>query len=300
VPHIGAIAQHAARGKSWMLPEARNQALLYVSDQAGSGQILVLAYPKMKLVGILAGLGGTPMGLCSDKSGNVYVPTSIASSQSYVYEYSHAGTGPIKTLSDPGFANSCAVDPTSGDLAVTNYFSTQSYGDIAVYKGAQGDPSTYQDAAIPAYLFCAYDDVGDLFADGKNESTFAELPDGGNALASVTLDQAIGPESLQWVDTGLTITANGHGIRGPKYAYEVTVSGSSANVGQQIILKAKGNREPGPVQFLVSGTRMIGPAHSHGTNGLVNVWKYPEGGEPIKSFKIPGSYHAFFGVALSP
>ena len=44
-----AIATHADRGKSWMLPEAKNEDLIYATS--GCGGVCMLSYPAGKLVG---------------------------------------------------------------------------------------------------------------------------------------------------------------------------------------------------------------------------------------------------------
>ena len=69
----------------------------------------------------------------------------------------------------PGyFPFGCSVDPTTGDLAVTN-FSTASgraLGNVVIYEHAKGKPKKrYTDAAISGMLLCGYDDKGNLFVD---------------------------------------------------------------------------------------------------------------------------------------
>ena len=51
-PQTSAVARHADRGKSWMLPEAKSKDLLYVST---SDSVYVFSYPKGTLVGTLTG-----------------------------------------------------------------------------------------------------------------------------------------------------------------------------------------------------------------------------------------------------
>lgn len=51
----------AVHGKSWMLPEASGEALIYLSARNGSGisNVYVLSYTTGKLVGDLTGFGGS-------------------------------------------------------------------------------------------------------------------------------------------------------------------------------------------------------------------------------------------------
>src|ERR1700728_389190 len=71
MPQASAIATHADRGKSWMLPEAKSEDLLYVSNYA-NGTVTVYSYKAGKLVGTLSGLR-LPTGLCTNKRGDVFI-----------------------------------------------------------------------------------------------------------------------------------------------------------------------------------------------------------------------------------
>ena len=112
MPQTSAIATHAERGKSWMLPEAKNEDLIYAVG--GCGGTCVLSYPKGKLVGELSGAYGDAD--CSDTKGNVFI-----SEATEVAEFAHGGKTPIATYNvayAPPFG--CSVDPESGSLAVVN------------------------------------------------------------------------------------------------------------------------------------------------------------------------------------
>jgi hypothetical protein len=56
------VARDSGRARSWMLPEAKNEALLYVSNVY---TITVYSYPKGKLVGTLSDFE-KPYGECVD------------------------------------------------------------------------------------------------------------------------------------------------------------------------------------------------------------------------------------------
>ncbi|MGA8099265.1 MAG: hypothetical protein WB810_11480, partial [Candidatus Cybelea sp.] len=113
MPQTRALATHAERGGSWMLPEAKNRgALLYVTG--GCGGACVLSYPRGELVGQLNVGEGANSGVCTDARGDVYISNSTS-----VVEYTHGGTIPVATFNVPGNdAAGCSVDPTSGNLAV--------------------------------------------------------------------------------------------------------------------------------------------------------------------------------------
>jgi hypothetical protein len=113
VSQTRAVATTGNRGRSWMLPEAKMQDLLYVSSSTATGayQVSVFSYPGGRQVGTLSVSAAN--GLCSDKVGNVYIVEDPD-----VVEYAHGGTYPIATFDDLLFpTNGCAVDPTTGDLA---------------------------------------------------------------------------------------------------------------------------------------------------------------------------------------
>jgi hypothetical protein len=131
------------RGRSWMAPDTKKRDLLYVSDSFpyGSNDVYVYSYPKGKLKGTLTGFN-EPSGQCVDKAGDVFIANFGASQ---ILEYAHGGTSPIKTLSDPDYYPlGCSVDPTTGNLAVTNRLSTSfTAGDVAIYADASGTPTSY-------------------------------------------------------------------------------------------------------------------------------------------------------------
>ena len=103
MPQASAPAAHADRGKSWMLPEATSEDLLYVGNSGGD--VYAYSWPQFKLVGQLNGIDNATEGLCVDKQGDVFVPAWTGSPpKGYVYEFTHGGTEPIATLND-GYAS---------------------------------------------------------------------------------------------------------------------------------------------------------------------------------------------------
>jgi hypothetical protein len=306
-----AVAAHANHGKWWMKPEAKNDGLLYVSlteADSNGDDIHVFSYPKGDLVGAFSLPKYEPMGLCSDDKGNVFVTTFANvnyTSNSYVYEYAHAGTQPIATLSDPGFGNDCAIDSTTGNLAVTNALGSLGsfdHGSVAIFKNASGTATPYYDPDIYWYLWCVYDTKGNLYVDGYNEGgayPLAVLPDGSAAFENLTLnDEQVEPESLQWDSGDLIIAAGGLKKRqGTETLYKVQFSGSVGTiVGSTAIATHTKSRKRdwNEGQFVLDGRTLIGPGFN---DRDVHVWRFPSGGFPIRSLDVAvwGSY----GVAVS-
>jgi hypothetical protein len=160
IPQTSTIATHADRGKSWMLPEAKTEDLLYASSQSGPPTyyrptVWVFSYPQGKLVGKLMGFAPSAQlyGLCTDRKGDVFVTGWGTGTvlQSQIYEFAHGGTQLKATLNDPGSAFGCAIDPTTGNLAVTNYFSQSgpsNNGNVEIYRHAKGKPTMHYDNNI--------------------------------------------------------------------------------------------------------------------------------------------------------
>lgn len=299
-------------GKSWMLPEAKGEDLLYVSNEEhnlGYGDVLVFSYATGKLVGTLNGFSSYVWGLCSDHSGDIFVTAAsyVSPASGYVYKFSHAGTQAVEALSDPGAPNSCSVDPTTGNLAVANTTgplrSGYYYGDVALYRYGSNSPTTYFDSDIPSPLYCSYDDAGDLFIDGLDGpgNMVGELISGSASFANITLNHSIGPISLQWDRDSLVMSGGGGNVsHGEQKIFQAYVSGSGGRVTGPVLLWSRGDRKTGEAaQFLSRGGIILGPDHTTGGNdGIINFWRFPGGGKPTKTLRQKGA-DSFYGVAVS-
>jgi hypothetical protein len=284
-----------------MLPAAKNGELLYTTAALvfGPSKLYVFTYPGATLVGAVT-VPNHPEGLCTDENGNVFVTTLIPNSNtSYIYEYAHGGTQPIATLTDPGGGNSCAVDSVTGNLAVANWSSgsPSSPGNVAIYSNARGTPRTYVAQNLSAYLWCAYDSKGDLFVDGINGShamPLVELPKGASSFETVTINEAVTPSSLQWLDGNL-IVANDASISGPELLYRVKVSGNRGTVVGSTALESRHGMNSWGGQFVVSGTHVAGPSFPR---RYFSVWSYPKGGKALL-YIGRRRVKEFYGVAIS-
>ena len=293
MPQGRAIAQHAAHGGSWMLPEAKKQDLLYVGDQ--EGHVYIFSYPN----GIKMGtLDVAPYAMCPDSAGDIFM-TKIVGSSSEIIEYAHGGTTPIATLGDPGFAHGCSVDPATGNLAVTNFTSGSNLGGVVIYQNAQGTPQSFTDANFYTYAFCGYDSAGNLFINGSGPGPsyvfkLAELPAGASTFTDFTLDVgSVIPGSAQWDGSYVAM-----GTYGAKRIDQVTVSGSEAHVVHVIHLR--GLKKPA-YQYWIQGSTIL-TASGANRKGL-GFWKYPTGGrafKTIKGFLQPKAWVNSVTVSLAP
>jgi hypothetical protein len=294
-----AIATHAAHGRSWILPEAKGEDLLYVASESHGGSIF--SYPQGKLVGAFEGFS-RPMGLCSDAAGHVFLVDNAAQQ---ILEYAHGGTSPIATFNDYGNdPNGCAVDPKTNNLAVVGGGGTVQ-GNIAVFKGEQGSPKVYYDKYNQgAYEWCTYDSSSDLFVNtGPGGPGFGliEMPSGSSTFLEFNLDNKLrGGGAVQWYGKYLAVASpngNGQGTKGPLYVYQIAVSGSTATVKKTITLSTgKRNRNPGyPVQFWIQGDKIVSSKTSQGNLG---IWRYPEGAEPTRNIQDNGRRQGNAGLLI--
>jgi hypothetical protein len=286
----GAVPQGANAVAQAHRASSSSGDLLYISDH-GADAIVMLTYPGGQLVGSFSP-PYLAWNLCSDSSGNVWIPSEEA-----VFEYAHGGTTPIQTLSAAGLLmNACAVDPGTGDLAVTGegHYGTPT---LAIWPDAQGTPTTY---TLPFRGWSAsYDDSGNLFVDGDSDSEpfgFAELPKGGSSFVNITLDQpAKYPGNVQWDGKYIAIGARNPTKRGQQghVVYRVHVSGSSGHVAQTVVLQ----RVDSVLGSWIEGDTIIA-VHSkvHGYLSTVGFWKYPQGGKDVK--EINGFSEAW-GITIS-
>lgn len=256
--------------------------LLYISD-LGANAVDYYTYPGGSLIGKLTGFGSVA-GLCSDKAGDVFVVDEAGPIQMYA----HGGKTSKRKLQTSGAPYGCAIDPTTGNLALTQ-LSSYSYGAIAIYPQSKGTPKIYRDKGIDATWFCGYDNKGNLFADAWDSfgtNMLVELPAGAHSFKKFYLPKSFqNPGGVQWDGKYIAVSN-----RGASVIDRITESG---HVAATIKLKDGANVE----QFWIQGSTLIGPnAQSPGT---VPFWRYPAGGTPSKT--LSGFYYPFGAtVSLSP
>ena len=286
-------ATHSAatpRAGSWMAPGAKKLDLLYVSDYE-TNDVYAYSYPAGKLSGVLRGVlrdAVMPAGLCADRAGDVFIPNS---SNSTVLEYAHGGTKLVATLTDRNrLPYSCAVDPASGDLAVTNLVSASGAGDVAVYARARGTPKRYVYGFVYKYYFGAYDDRGNLFVSASDDvpsEPFAllELAKGAKALTGLTLDRGVAvPGGVAWDGKHVTLADPS-----ASKIYRVAIEGSSVTTLGTTVLR----RTRSLAQYAIANGRLAA-ASFRGAN--VALWRYPAGGAPLQTL---GDLGEPFGVTFS-
>jgi hypothetical protein len=224
-----------------------------------------------------------------------------------VVEFKHGGTQPIATLIDPGeSAISCAVDPITGNLAVTSGSNISGgSGVVAIYAHGKGStPQFYSDTQMFAIYWCGYDDKGNLFVDGQPTSDgfgfqLAELPKGKKALVNIKLTGGTinFPGQVQWDGKYLLIgdqEAQQSGDPESSALYETT--GATGKIVKKITLKGSTDVS----EYEVLGSTMLAPNALDGSlgGGDVLLYKYPAGGVATK--KITGPFDDPIGLVVSP
>jgi hypothetical protein len=267
-----------------MSPWAKETDLLYVSSNIGNGSVYVYSFQRGRPVGTLTGFLG-PSGECVDKVGDVFITNY---SDADILEYAHGGTEPIATLEDQPYSNpiDCSIDPTSGDLAVANDFGGSGDGNVVIFPHAGGAPQYYSDPTLFSVNACAYDDAGDLFVDGMDNTlrfALAELSKDRAAFRAISVpkDRKYYDFPIQWDGRYLAV---GYGAD-VNVMRRLRITGSKADIAGSVtltdgysvdyfsIVRSPGTRGP-------TGAKLVGPEYN---SGNAKIWNYPAGGMSVRT-----------------
>ncbi len=270
------------RRTSWMSSHTKGP-LLYVSDST-LDVVFVLTWPTLRLVGNLSGLR-SPQGECLDRSDNIWIANT---KKSEMLEFARGSPKLIKTLPDPGqYPVACAVD-AKGDLAVTNIVSRAGHGQygpggLSIYKGASGRPKMFRDSAIIRVYFGGYDGRGNLFFDGQDGSgSFAMAEFDGKTFTPLAVRGATINFPGAVAVTGSHVNVEDQlGSNGNSIMYQTTQSGTTLRVDATAQLVNGMDCVGSYIYGKGKAQRLICP--DAGTPS-VNVYDYPAGGEPVKTF----------------
>jgi|SRR5579871_1465307 len=320
MPQSRTIATHAARGTSWMLPEAKSiKRLLYLS---GSGpDVFVYDYHNFEKVGTLTGLD-TAADECVDAKGDVWIVEDTDGDQGggAAVEYAHGGTTVLNKVTTDGPPVGCSVSP-SGDLEITDGPILEQSGqfgpgEVQIWKNASGPPVDY--GAISNCYFLSsggYDNKGKLYVTGlahdEGEVGICELPAGGKALLPVTVDKSItDPIGVMWDGKYMAIT-NADDYVTTIFQTDERKGKALRIVGRTVLADNCFGDEVyiSPPPFIVGkentpvnsaeGTAVAGFNFICGINpSHFRTWAYPAGGNPVREIDIPdGSGEA---VSIAP
>lgn len=275
------------RHKSWVSPDVkRAPRLLFISDES-TQDVYIFTMPAMQLKGTLTGFNG-PQGMCTDRQGNIWI---VNTGTAQGLKYSRSGTQ-LGAVSDPsGTPVGCAVNPTNGDLALSEIRGSSGAGGIEIYPNGSGSPTKYSNPSQYEYFFPAYDTDGNLYVDGFTYPTFAvmisELPSGSGTMHTVNYSGGtIGfPGGVNWDRVRGQLVVNDQECQGlySSCVYQMKVSGSSAKIVGSTPL----NNLDGTACDVDQGTiapfdkYFAGPCISFAYSvNSVDRWAYPSGGTP--------------------
>jgi hypothetical protein len=255
--------------------------LIYVTTRNG---VLMVSYPQGKIVGTIPWYFAEGL-ICSDPTnGNVFIPEGGT-----IYEYAHGGTTPVATIGLPtnfSTTSGCAVDPTTGNLAMIagTVRKSNSTTALLVYSQAQGTPTIYFINKLPFLRYPAYDDAGNLFlAATAKEGAFAigELPAGKNAFTIIKLtEKNVFAWKIQWDGAYLAFeSSSSSGMT----VVQVKIQGKTGTIVNTTQLAQARNPT---TNFWIQDGSIFTPYQKikQNNNQAIGAWSYPSGGNPTAVF----------------
>ncbi|MBV8067256.1 MAG: hypothetical protein JO113_04705 [Candidatus Eremiobacteraeota bacterium] len=297
---------HPSLHKSWVSADARRERRLLFASDSGLDEVDIYSLPGMKLEGQLTGAGfNNPQGMCSDTAGDVYVTET---NNTEIDEYSHAGSLLARYPDSIGFPIGCAVDPATGNLAVTDIVNDGSGpGQVLIYSNPSTQPKLVSNPSQYFYYFAGYGPKSSLWVSGMNAS-------GGYMLSrcSASSCSTIGlsggtvyyPGAVQWdavhrswvvfdqrcrdTTAACSYPVSPNGVLGTATTYDSYKGGSDCDLIQgEIATDRRENVVGGDYEY-------CGAAAS-----TFNRWAYKAGGSPTKYATLSSSYSVPNGVAIS-
>jgi hypothetical protein len=255
--------------------------------------------PDLTLKGQVAGFGNEIMaGECADRSGNIWV-----TSQDHYYGPDQDGTltklahdgKVLRSMEFPsGFPDSCAVDPTTGNLAVTERFSGTSAGALVIYVGGSGPGKKITNPQQSSYFWDGYDTSGHLWVDGWGNngrfilsqcsaSNCSTIPISGGKIYDAGFVQYavlqktwyVADEYCGYKFSVCIYPVSRSGVLGTAIPLTNSRGQKQCLINQGVITNAKS-----PV--LAGGMLSNGTCSSHS----VDLWNFPAGGRPTQSTAI--------------
>jgi hypothetical protein len=233
---------------------------------ATDSNLLYISYPDINEVDMYAYVNGAigkhvggfrvanATGLCTDKAGDVYV---VSNSGDSVSKYAHGATRPEQTIKlAAGYPDACAVDPSTGDLAVSvenPRGKTYKGGFVHVYPGGHLPVKKYRSyLGFHQTSFVAYDNKHDLFVIASSCQTYYycqygsqgappalfELTPGARWFTKVRLGDSklVDPAGIAWINPTLLVTDNDYQQKQKPSGLKVFFQGKKAQVVETISL----------------------------------------------------------------
>ena len=271
--------------------------LVYAITSKG---IVVLSYPNWSIVARIRGYRNW-YGVCADpNNGNVFAITG----NNEIDEYAHGGTTPIAEIVLPaGDPTACAVDPTTGNLAVTAIETPTELRDtLFIYPQAQGSPTTYTDKQLPGLISPAYDDVGNLFVsaiDKARGARIAELKVGRSQFTIIKLtNRNAYLRQIQWDGTHLVfLVPNGRGYG--TTVNQLQITGKTATIAHSFLLNYCQDEYFWIDRASSSLLSFYYPPKTN-NNYAIAAWEYPFGRKPkSRIYRVTSGHDYIYDLTVS-
>lgn len=295
---IGAPGAMPQAGRAHARPQTSSGALIYSANDV-PGSVTTYTYPG----GVQVGVASVPGAIheCVDSAGDVFVPSVTGPQDKYtgeIYEFSQGGV--VASFPDPHWwIGSCAVNPKTGDLAVSGNASPSNKPGITLYRnGTRKRTILYTSPYYPG--FCAYDPAGNLYLGVSYSSSVGllRLAAGSKTFELMTTDlkiTALG--TVQWADNHLIVSSQ-HSDPDEMYLYELSVKGNNATTVRTTRLHTAKYHDHFLGQVWVQGNTVLAHVANGYENGRIGLWAYPRGGLLREKIRV-GAY-LVTGLVVAP
>jgi hypothetical protein len=296
-------AVHPNHAKSWISPDIARAPRLFFSSDYGNAQINVYAMPSMTLKATLTGFSG-PQGMCSDSGGNVYVANT---NYTEVLKLSRTGSV-LATYSDTyGYPVGCAVDPATGNLAVSDIFGFSGAGQVLVYTSPSSSPTVLSNPSQYFYYFVGYGPGSSLWVSGRNSyGTYMLSGCGSSSCSTIPLSggTVYFPGAVQWDNTRGDWVVFDQLCNGTNASCSYPVSGSGVLGTATVYNNYNGSGACDMVQGTIAAHGMKYVAggdyeYCGAASSTAGRWAYTAGGNPTNYATGSNNYFEPIGAAIS-
>jgi hypothetical protein len=278
----------------WISPDAaKGKPLLFVTAEATSGAVTVnvLSLPDLIIKGQAGGFMSAA-GECADRNGQIWVVDLLARN---VTRWSRSLQMTGELSDNYGYPWSCAVDPTTGNLAIANFSGTNGGpGSVAIYAHARGSGKPIMNPKQLLYQWLGYDTSGNLWVDGKsNAQNFILSSCSASSCRTIKITGGTIYDAgfVQWAAGLRSWYVADEECRGATCIYPVSARGA---LGAPIMLKDPTGQTVcnfALSQGVIANAKSLVLAAGFtdkicgGVNGLA-LWNFPAGGAPTHANDI--------------
>lgn len=276
-----AISQAGVAGQM----SSSQQALIYTLSWRSHDAGAIYSYPSGTEETYTISPAMFPIGLCSDRKGDVFLAGIAGGAE--IEEYAFGGTSPTASVAvkNQTVSAGCSVDPTTGNVATAVTSGNKTYVEVL--------PNFHTPAKLYATDYTVYslgyDDGGNLFVLGSNKTQHGivgELTKGAKSAKTLTANLRTDDSSAIQCDGKYVVLTAVHsrvGIGAEHWLYRFTLSGSNLELADSV--KPNDFRDPQQetqVQTWIQPNRSVFIAASNHTG--ISLWAYPNAGKRLANF----------------